>query len=169
MIARAIQALQTEFIHHPLGSFMILHGLGGRAASIVTARLAGFDMSLYLPLAIGLDMIQVPLFFFLYEEGTQRIFFLKKLGDRAQRQKEKLANSRFYGRLAVWGQLGVLIVTLLPIKGGGMWSGVLLAHLMKLERGRSYLLLFAGSLLGAFLLVGLSDLILKVWVRLWQG
>ncbi len=169
MISRVIRALQAGFYSHPLGSFVVLHALGGRAASIVTARLAGFDMSLYLPLAVCLDMVQVPLFFLLYEEGSQRIFFLKRLVDRAQRQKEKLASSRLYGRLALGGQLGVLIVTLLPIKGGGMWSGVLLAHLMKLERGRSYLLLFAGSLLGAFLLVGLSDLILKVWVRLWQG
>ena len=168
MIARAIQALQTGFIHYPLGSFVILHGLGGRAASILAARLAGFNMAIYLPLAICLDMVQVPLFFLLYQEGSQWIIFLKKLGDRAQRQKEKLASSAFYERLVRWGPLGVLVVTLLPIKGGGMWSGVLLAHILKVERGRAYLLLFAGSLLGAFLLMGLSDLILKVWTWLWQ-
>ena len=169
MISRAIQALQAGFLHHPLGSCVILHGLGGRAASIVAARLAGFNMAIYLPLAIFLDMIQVPLFFLLYEEGSQRFIFLKKLGDRAQRQKEKLASSRFYERLVLWGQLGVLVVSLLPIKGGGMWSGVLLAHLMKLQRSRSYLLLFAGSLLGAALLLGLSDLIREAWIWFHHG
>jgi uncharacterized membrane protein len=113
-------------------------------------------------------MIQVPLFFLLYEEGSQRIFLLRKLGERAQRQKEKLAGSRFYEQLVLWGQLGVMIMTLLPIKGGGMWSGVLLAHLLRVNRGRSYLLLFAGSLLGAFLLVGVSDLLREAWSWLYR-
>jgi len=169
MLSEMIQALQAGFFRHPFGSFVILHGLGGRVASIVAARLAGFNMALYLPLAIFLDMIQVPLFFFLYEEGGQRILLLRRLRERAQRQKEKLASSRFYERLVLWGQLGVVIMTLLPIKGGGMWSGVLLAHLLQVRRARSYLLLFAGSLLGAFLLLGLSDLIREAWNWLRQA
>jgi len=169
MFSEMIQALQSGFFRYPLASFVILHGLGGRTASIIAARLAGFNMALYLPLGIFLDMIQVPLLFFLYQESGERISFLKKLKDRAERQKEKLASSRVYQKLVLLGQLGVVLMTLLPIKGGGMWSGALLAHLIQIQRGRSYLLLFAGSLLGGLLLVGLSDLIREVWIWLRQN
>ncbi|MDH7500098.1 MAG: small multi-drug export protein [candidate division NC10 bacterium] len=163
-----IQALQSGFFRYPLGSFVILHGLGGRTASIIAARLAGFEMALYLPLAILLDMIQVPLLFFLYEETGERISWLKKLRERAERQKERLADSRLYKKLVLLGQVGVVLMTLLPIKGGGMWSGALLAHLIQVRRSRSYLLLFVGSLLGGLLLVGLSDLIREAWIWLRQ-
>jgi uncharacterized membrane protein len=169
MLAEAIATLQAGFFKHPLGSFVILHGLGGRAASIVTARLAGFNMALYLPLAIFLDMIQVPIFFSLYAATDRTILSPQVVGERLQRRKERWANSRILKRFLPWGQLGVVIMTLLPIKGGGMWSGVLLAHLLKVERGRSYLLLFAGSLLGAALLMGLSDLIREAWIWYHHG
>jgi len=169
MLSQMIHVLQAGFFRYPLGSFVILHGLGGRTASIIAARLAGFDMALYLPLAIFLDMIQVPLLFFLYEETGERISFLRRLKDRAERQKERLANSRVYKKLVLLGQLGVVLMTLLPIKGGGMWSGAFLAHLIQMQRSRSYLLLFAGSLLGGLLLVGLSDLIREAWVWLRQS
>jgi uncharacterized membrane protein len=113
-------------------------------------------------------MIQVPLLFSLYEASGQRISLIRKLKDRAERQKQSLSSSRIYGKLVVLGQLGVVLMTLLPIKGGGMWSGALLAHLMQVRRSRSYLLLFTGSLLGGFLLVGLSDLIRELWIWIRQ-
>jgi uncharacterized membrane protein len=169
MVSGMIRTLQAGFLQHPVGSFLILHGLGGRTASILAARLAGFNMAVYLPLAIVLDMIQVPLFFLLYEGSGKRVLFLKRMGEWFQRKREGWAGSPFHQRLILLGQLGVVVMTLLPIKGGGMWSGVLLAHLLRLDRRRSYLLLLAGSVLGGLLLVGLSDLMLRFWHLLQRG
>jgi uncharacterized membrane protein len=169
MISALIDTLRAGFFSHPLASFVILHVLGGRAASLVAARLAGFEMFFYLPLAIALDMLQVPFLFFLFQESGRRIGPLRALKERAESRKEALAGSRIYRRLVLLGHLGVVLMTLLPVKGGGMWSGALLAHLLQLRRLHSYLLLLVGSILGGMLLIGLSDLIRELWFRLGNG
>lgn len=169
MIGEIICTIQAQFLRHPIGFFILLHTLGGRAASVVTARLMGLNMTLYIPLAVLLDMIQVPIFFALYGVSDRTIFSPQVVGERLQRRREKWANSRILKRFLPWGPLGVVIMTLLPVKGGGMWSGTLLAHLLKVDRRRSYMLLLVGSLIGAALLMGLSGLIREAWQWLRQG
>jgi uncharacterized membrane protein len=51
---------------------------------------------------------------------------------------------------------------MLPFKGCGMWSGVLLSKLLRLPKQTSYPLMIAGSLLGCFLLLGAGEAFLKI-------
>ena len=68
--------------------------------------------------------------------------------------------------MRVMGAPGVVVITMLPLKGCGMWSGVLLSKLLKFSRPASYPLLIGGSILGSALLLGLGEGILKLWALL---
>jgi len=52
---------------------------------------------------------------------------------------------------------------MLPIKGGGMWSGVFLAHIIGVPKKKSYTLLMSGSILGSLMFVGVGDGLLRFW------
>jgi uncharacterized membrane protein len=52
---------------------------------------------------------------------------------------------------------------MLPVKGGGMWSGVFLAHITSMPKKVSYPLLFVGSLLGSLMFLGLGDGLIRFY------
>jgi uncharacterized membrane protein len=52
---------------------------------------------------------------------------------------------------------------MLPVKGGGMWSGVFLAHIIAMDKKTSYPLLIVGSLLGSLMFLGLGDGLIRLY------
>ena len=65
-----------------------------------------------------------------------------------------------------WGQFGVIFIAAIPFVGGGIWSGVLLARLLKLNKLRAAMLLIIGSIISCVVLsvgfYGLKSYIIKV-------
>ncbi|PIU83334.1 MAG: hypothetical protein COS68_04570, partial [Elusimicrobia bacterium CG06_land_8_20_14_3_00_38_11] len=58
------------------------------------------------------------------------------------------------------GYIGITILAALPVYFGGMYSAVLVSHLMHLNRKRSYMFLIVGSIVGSSIFVfGLQGLI----------
>jgi uncharacterized membrane protein len=60
------------------------------------------------------------------------------------------------------GTPGVVAITLLPLKGCGIWSGVLLSKLLRLPKQISYPLLIVGSSSGCIFLFGVGEAILQL-------
>lgn len=157
-----LQYLQNLLQTHPVGVFILLHSLGGRTAAIIGARLANFNMNYFLPLAVFLDMLQVPFFFYLYSAGGKRVGWLGKLQQWFKRKEEKWKSSPWGQKLLKQKGWGVFLVTLMPVKGGGMWTGVFFSYLLSLKRKESLILLFAGSLTGCLFLAGVAEAIYKL-------
>ena len=132
--------------------FIPLYIVGGRPGAILSAQLLGFKSYFLLPVVVVLDTLQIPFFYHLYDSISSRLP-IKKIGQRFQRKGIHLQQSKFFLRLQLLGPPGVLTVTMLPIKGCGMWSGVLLSRLLKLPKQISYPLMIFGSLLGCVLLL----------------
>lgn len=156
-----LQSLQDLLQSHPVGTFILLHSLGGRKAAIIGARLADFNLIYFLPLAVFLDMLQVPFFFYLYSMGGRRVGWLGRLRQWFYRKEEQWKGSS-------WGQTilkkkgwGVFLITAMPIRGGGMWTGVFFSYLLSLKRKESLMVLFAGSLTGCLFLAGLAEVAYK--------
>lgn len=130
-----------------------------------------------IPLAVGLfakwylavlfifvmDIIQIPFFYFIYESPQKIKFFVvryrywrKRINTLYKREKitrkARSWEANILKRAQKLGSWGVAIVSALPSFGGGMWSGVLLAHLLKLNKRKSYLFLGLGSLISCMLL-----------------
>jgi len=75
----------------------------------------------------------------------------------------RLRRSKLFQRLKPLGTPGVVTITMLPLKGCGMWSGVLLSKLLKLPKQASYPLMIAGSFFGCLLLLGFGKAVLKLF------
>jgi uncharacterized membrane protein len=122
----------------------LLYVFFSRAVSIPAALALHLRISIVFLAVFGLDLLQIPLFFRLYEKGVPKIPLLNVLMKRLP-TKEHFENSKL-GKLAQsLGGIGVMLVAALPTFGGGMWTAVLFAHILKLNRKQSYILLAIGS------------------------
>lgn len=140
----------------------MLHSLGGRRTAIIAARLADFNMIFFLPLAVLLDMLQVPFYFYLYSAGTRRLRWLGRLQQWIKRKEEKWKVSAFGQKILALKSWGVFLITAMPLRGGGMWTGVFFSHLLVLKKKESVLFLLGGSLVGCIFLVGLAEVIYRL-------
>jgi len=102
-----------------------------------------------------------PVFYYLYGTISKGVF-MRKLYERATKKEKRLRKSRLFRWVQVMGTPGVVAITLLPLKGCGMWSGVLLSKLLRLPKQISYPLLIVGSILGCVFLFGVGEVILQL-------
>ena len=154
--------LQQHLHEHSLLYFIALYTVGGRPVAILTASLFRLNLLLFFPLVIFMDILQVPCFYYLYEH-TFTNERLQRLSGYFQRKGKVAKKRRFFQRLQAFGHVGVLLLTMLPMKGGGMWSGVFLAHIIGVPKKKSYTLLMSGSILGSLMFVGVGDGLLRFW------
>ena len=160
--------LKNNLSDHFVIYFIPLYILGGRPAAVLTAQLLGLKMTLILPVVVLLDTLQIPLFYLLYDAISDR-FLIGKLHDKTTRRESALLQSSIFRWMRVMGAPGVIAIAMLPVKGCGMWSGVLLAKLLNFSRQGSYLLLIFGSILGCAVLLGLGEGILGLWGLVVEG
>ena len=129
---------------------------------------------------IAFDFLQILFFNFVYGLVSRWEFlsrswrvlkirfkkFLKRARIKKALKKERKFHSRMLLRAQQLGPLGVVIIAAIPFVGGGMWSGVLLARLLKLNKVRAAILLMAGSVLSCLMLgvgvYGLKEYILRI-------
>ncbi|MHC1604377.1 MAG: small multi-drug export protein [Candidatus Methanofastidiosia archaeon] len=140
-------------------SFLVAHIALGRKISIPYGMAAGGNMLLITVSAFILDIIQIPFFLYVYTH-TSNIPILQKIKVRMMQRSEGLEQSRFIKWAKRMGKIGTIIVAAIPFQGGGMWSGVLLAYILKLKKWQTYLLLSFGSLLGCIIMaVGMREIL----------
>jgi len=149
--------LEDNFVFY----FIPLYILGGRPAAILSAQFLGRKIFFLLPVVVMLDTLQIPFFYHLYNTVSNRIV-IQKFFKRSEKRIHRLKQSRFFKWLQFLGKPGVIAISMLPFKGCGMWSGVLLSKLLKLPRQTSYPLMIVGSLLGCLLLLGVGEAVLKI-------
>ncbi len=157
----AILYLKTNLADNFVVYFIPLYILGGRPAAILSAQLLGHKIFLLLPVVVLLDTLQIPLFYYLYDTVSDRLF-IKKFYQKSEKRAERFRQSKFLRRLQLLGTPGVITITMLPLKGCGMWSGVLLSKLLKLPKQISYPLMIAGSVLGCVILLGAGEAIIRL-------
>ena len=159
-----VMFLKNNLADHFVIYFIPLYILGGRPVAVLSGQFLGYKISFLLPVVVMLDTLQIPLFYELYRTVSNRIF-IRKLLERAAKKEKSVRKSRFFHWMQVMGMPGVVAITMMPLKGCGMWSGVLLSKLLSLPKPTSYPLLIAGSLLGCILLFGAGEAILQLWAR----
>ena len=154
--------LQQHLHEHSLLYFIALYVVGGRPVAILTASFFRLNMLFFFPLVVFMDILQVPCFYYLYEH-TFTSKRLKGLSNYFQKKGEVAKDRGIFKRLKALGSVGVVLLTMLPVKGGGMWSGVFLAHIIAMPKKTSYTWLIAGSLLGSLMFLGLGDGLIRLY------
>jgi uncharacterized membrane protein len=154
--------LQQHLHEHSLIYFIALYVVGGRPVAILTASFFRLNLLFFFPLVVFMDILQVPCFYYLYEH-TFTSGRLKRLSGYFQRKGEVAKDRSIFQRLKALGSVGVVLLTMLPVKGGGMWSGVFLAHIIAIPKKKSYTWLIVGSLLGSLMFLGLGDGLIRLY------
>jgi uncharacterized membrane protein len=157
----AVIFLKNNLADHFVIYFIPLYVLGGRPVAILSAQLLGLRIFFLLPVVVMLDTLQIPLFYYLFGR-LSRGLFMRKLYERTTKKEQSLSKSRFFNWIQLMGTPGVVAITMLPLKGCGMWSGVLLSELLKLPKQTSYPLLIVGSILGCILIFGVGEAVLQL-------
>ncbi|MBW2038096.1 MAG: small multi-drug export protein [Deltaproteobacteria bacterium] len=154
-----------EFFRSPESAFLIftlLHFTIGRTASVVYAIINHLPLHLYLPLAWGYDFIQIPVYGFLLERSS-RIPLLRWVKTRIKRASEAWQRKKLVQRVSSLGDVGIVLLCALPIRGFGVLSATVVAYLLGKGRIKGATLLVIGSLLGISLTVGLMKGAIGIW------
>jgi uncharacterized membrane protein len=157
----AIVFLKNNLADHFAIYFIPLYILGGRPVAILSAQFLGFRAFFLLPVVVMLDTLQVPFFYYLYDRISNGLL-MRKLYERTIKKEERLHKSKFFHWIQLMGTPGVVAISMLPLKGCGMWTGVLLSKLLRLPKQVSYPLLIAGSILGCILIYGMGEAVLQL-------
>ena len=160
-----------EFFESPENSFVIftlLHFTIGRTASVVFAIINHLPLYVYLPLAWGYDFVQIPVYGLILERSS-RIPFLRWVGTRMKQASEGWQRRKLVQKVSSWGNVGIILLCALPIRGFGVLSATVLTYLLGKDRVRGTALLLGGSLLGISLVLGLTKGALDIWwtIRGW--
>lgn len=157
----AVTFLKENLADHFVIYFIPLYILGGRPVALLSAQFLGYKITFLLPVIVLLDTIQVPFFYHLYG-AISKSGLIRRLKSRAGKKEKRFLESRLFRWTQLMGMPGVVAVTMTPMKGCGMWSGVLLSNLLKLSKSKSYPLLILGSVLGCLFLYGIGEAVLQV-------
>jgi len=154
--------LKNNLAEHFVIYFIPLYVVGGRPVAILSAQFLGYKASFLLPVVVMLDTLQIPLFYYTYGAISSSLL-ARKFSERTIKRGKNLSKSKLFRWMQVMGAPGVVAITMLPLKGCGMWSGVLLSKLLKFSKPTGYQLLIGGSILGCVFILGLGEGILKLW------
>ena len=157
----AITFLKDNLADHFVIYFIPLYILGGRPVAILSAQFLGFKIFFLLPVVVMLDTLQIPMFYHIYG-AISKSALMRRLNQRTRKKEKRLRDSKFFQRMQVMGMPGVVAITMTPLKGCGMWSGVLLSKLLKLPKQTSYPLLIVGSILGCIFVFGVGEAVLQL-------
>jgi uncharacterized membrane protein len=154
-----------EFLESPENAFVIftlLHFSIGRTASVVFAIINHLPLHFYLPLAWGYDFVQIPVYGFILEHSS-RIPFLRWVGTKVKQASDNWQRRRLVQKVSSWGDVGIILLCALPIRGFGVLSASVLSYLLGKDRVKGSALLLMGSMLGISLTLGITKGALDIW------
>ena len=154
-----------EFLESPQNAFVIftlLHFTIGRTASVVFAIINHLPLHFYLPLAWGYDFVQIPVYGLILESSSH-IPLLRWVGRRVKEASETWRRRRLVQKVSSWGNVGIVLLCALPIRGFGILSATVLSYLLGKDRVKGTVLLLMGSLLGIVLTFGLTEGVIDIW------
>ncbi len=118
----------------------------------------GVPTGLLLGMLLGLDIVQIPMYYRIYEHGSTLL-------DRIPAFKKIIHRNQSESKLGKWakpmGGIGVMLVAALPTMGGGMWTSTFLAYGLGLKRRAGYAWMIAGSLLSYLTLYWILDTLIR--------
>jgi uncharacterized membrane protein len=132
--------------------FLVTYIISSRIISVPVALALHFPHYIVFIMVFTLDMIQIPLFLHIFKKGTPKIWFIQKLFSYLP-SEEKVQNSKI-GKIALhFGGVGIAFISSVPTFGGGMWSAILFAHILRLSKKQTYIYLAFGAFIGCLAVV----------------
>ena len=142
--------------------FTLIHFTLGRSFSVFFAILNQMSVFIYFPLALLYDYIQIPVYGILLEKSSKRVFIVRWLTQKADRVISNSNRRPLMKKILSLGDIGLVLLSALPIRGFGILSGSIVSFFLKKDRMQGTLLLMIGSFLGILIMMGMARGVFKI-------
>jgi len=142
--------------------FTLIHFTLGRSFSVFFAILNQMSVFIYFPLALAYDYVQIPVYGMLLEQSSKKFFVVRWLTHKTDKVISAMNERPLMKKVMSLGNVGLILLSALPIRGFGILSGSIVSFFLKKGRVEGTVLLMTGSLLGIFIIMGISQGVFKI-------
>jgi uncharacterized membrane protein len=142
--------------------FTLIHFTLGRSFSVFFAILNQMPVFIYFPLALVYDYVQIPLYGAILEHSSKKFFPVRWLTRKTDRVMSSLNERPFLKKIMSLGDVGLILLSALPIRGFGILTASIVSFFLKKGRAKGSILLMIGSFLGIFIIMGIAKGVFKI-------
>jgi hypothetical protein len=142
--------------------FTLIHFTLGRSFSVLFAIFNQMPIFLYFPLALAYDYVQIPIYGMILEHSSRSFFPIRWLKKKTDHFLAHLDERPILRKMMSLGNVGLILLSALPIRGFGILSASIVSFFLKKGRTEGSLLLMAGSFIGIFIIMGIAKGIFKI-------
>jgi uncharacterized membrane protein len=142
--------------------FTLIHFSLGRSFSVLFAIFNQMPVVLYFPLALVYDYVQIPVYGAILEHSSKKFFPVRWLTRKADRLMTSIKERPLLKKMMSLGDVGLILLSALPIRGFGILSASIVSFFMKKGRSEGTLLMMTGSFIGIFIIMGIAKGVFKV-------
>ncbi len=142
--------------------FTLIHFTLGRSFSVLFGIFNQMPVFLYFPLALAYDYVQIPVYGVILEHSSRNFFPVRWLKNKTDHFLAHLDERPILRRVMSLGNVGLILLSALPVRGFGILSASIVSFFLKKGRGEGTLLLMAGSFIGIFIIMGIAKGIFKI-------
>ncbi len=143
-------------------AFTVIHFTLGRSFSVLFAIFNRMPVFLYFPLALAFDYVQIPVYGAILEHSSKSFFPVGWLKRKADRFLARMDERPILKRVMSLGNVGLILLSALPIRGFGILSASIVSFFLKKGRIEGTVLLMFGSFIGIFIIMGIASGIFKI-------
>ena len=142
--------------------FTLIHFTLGRSFSVLFAIFNQLPVFFYFPLALAYDYVQIPVYGMILEHSSRSFFLIRWLKKKTDHVLSHLDERPILKKLISLGNVGLILLSALPIRGFGILSASIVSFFLKKGRAEGTLLLMTGSFIGIFIIMGIAKGIVKM-------
>lgn len=142
--------------------FTLIHFTLGRSFSVLFAILNQMSFFIYFPLALIYDYVQIPVYGMLLEQSSKKFFIIRWLSHKTDKVISSLNERPLMKKVMSLGNVGLILLSALPIRGFGILSASIVSFFLKKGRVEGTLLLMTGSFIGIFMILGITKGVFKL-------
>ena len=136
--------------------FTIIHFTLGRSFSVLFAIFNQMSVFLYFPLALAYDYVQIPVYGMLLEQSSKKFFIIRWLTRKTDKVISNLNEKPLLKKVMSFGNVGLILLSALPIRGFGILSASIVSFFLKKSRMEGTILLLTGSFIGILIIMGIA-------------
>jgi uncharacterized membrane protein len=142
--------------------FTLIHFTLGRFFSVLFAIINQMPVFLYFPLALVYDYVQIPVYGAILEHSSKSFFPVQWLKKKTDQVLARMNERPILKKVMSLGNLGLILLSALPIRGFGILSASIVSFFLKKGRMEGTVLLMTGSFIGIFIIMGIAKGIFEI-------
>jgi uncharacterized membrane protein len=142
--------------------FTFIHFTLGRSFSVLFAIFYQIPVFLYFPLALVYDYVQIPVYGIILEHSSRSFFPIRWLKNKTDHVLTHLDERPILKKVMSLGNVGLILLSALPIRGFGILSASIVSFFLKKGRLEGTVLLMTGSFIGIFIIIGIAKGVFEI-------